>query len=82
MKTKEKPYFTQYCNAMFEWKSLNKDISDLTEEESAMFSELRKKSALQNGMTENEIDLIYSCRKHRIFQRVNTFAHKLRECYS
>ncbi|MCL2862236.1 MAG: hypothetical protein FWE22_07500 [Firmicutes bacterium] len=72
----EKTYFTQYCNALFELHNKRVDTENITDKDSAIISDLRKKAAEQSGLTENEIDLIYRCRRYRIFKKVNVFSYK------
>ena len=70
------PYLTQYCNLMFEWQSTGITIDTATENQQRLLRELRIKALAQSGLTLNELTLISMCRIHRIFKKVNTYAHK------
>lgn len=78
MKEIEKPFLTQYCNLILEWHSTGHTIDTVGEAQQTLLCELREKTILQSGLTWNELVLISLCRKHRIFNRVNTYAHSIK----
>ena len=74
-----KPWLTQYCNLMFEWQSMGINIDTASESQQVEINELREKAIEQSGLTLSELTLISMCRKYRMFEQVNTYAHKLRK---
>lgn len=77
MKTKK--YITQYCNLRFEWDTKGITIDKATENQLKEMLVLREKALLESGLTENELTLIYICRKRGIFKKVNQYAHGLKK---
>ena len=77
----EKPYLTQYCNLLFEWHSVGVNIDTASKSQQAALQELREKAIAQSGLTWDELTLISMCRKYRIFKKVNTYAHKIRNLF-
>lgn len=71
-------YFNQYCSICFEWQSKGITPDNAPEDQLNTMCELKDKAIEQSGLTENELALIYMCRKFKIFKKVNIYAHKIK----
>jgi len=69
----QKPYLTQYCELMQEWKKGTYKIDAVTEEYTKQVRDLREETLKQSGLTFEEFYLISTCRQYSIFNKVHEY---------
>jgi len=72
----ETTFLNQYFNLCFEWESRGIDVDNATHEQIKHMNDLQSKAIEQTGLTCNEVNLIYVCRRYKIFRKINSYARR------